>query len=162
MPDWAIILISAFGGGLAGAVLQPVVSHVMERVRFNTETRKRREQHLRRLLVDEMAWATKLIQAWHTILICQQIDQPMPFQERNALVKEAGWPPMWKVERIADTSLREWASQHFAMALDLSDRVLRGPQPNPGEATKLSQQLEALQSQIIGRMDDLNWPEVDN
>lgn len=51
MPDWAIVLVAAFGGGLAGAVLQPVVTYAMDRLRSKERIQKSRERALRRMVM---------------------------------------------------------------------------------------------------------------
>ena len=55
MPDWAIVLVAAFGGGLAGAVLQPLVTFWLQRMNSGKDIRKRRERSLRRMLSSRMA-----------------------------------------------------------------------------------------------------------
>ena len=44
MSDTVTVLGAAFGGGLAGAVLQPVVSYVLQRAHSGEEIRKGRER----------------------------------------------------------------------------------------------------------------------
>jgi len=170
MPDWAIVLLAAFGGGLAGAVLQPVVSHFLERVRSGEETRKRREQHLRRVLVGQMVHGRKLIEAWHTVIDRGLEKDSVPFDERYKILTRAGWAPLWapswELGRIKDDSLRQMATEYFAAADQLGRLVLHGEGPDwhqpPNPPLQAARQLESLQPQITLRMDELNWPEVDD
>lgn len=170
MPDWAIVLVAAFGGGLAGAVLQPVTAFLLQRIRSGEEIRKRREQHLRRMLVGQMVRGRKLIEAWHQIIDHGQVaGEPMPFEERKEIVRKAEWAPLWaplwELERIADKQLRQMAGEYFYVAGELGRLLLHGEGPDwhePGNPPlEMAEKLEDLQWQITLRMDELNWPEAD-
>jgi len=69
MSETATVLLAAFGGGLADAVLQPVVSHFLDRARAGERIRKRREQSPRRVLVGQMVRGRKLIEAWQRVAV---------------------------------------------------------------------------------------------
>ena len=170
MPDWAIVLVAAFGGGLAGAVLQPVVSHFLQGVRSKEEIRKRREQHLRRVLVGQMVHGRKLIEALQRVIVRGQEKDIPSLGERYEIVTQAGWAPLWapswELGRITDDRLRQMATEYFDAADELGRLVLYGEGPDwhepPNPPLQAAKKLECLQRQITLRMDELNWPEVDD
>lgn len=161
MPDWAIVLVAAFGGGLAGAVLQPVASHLLERIRSKEEIRKRRERHLRRMLTAGMKQGRKAISVSNLLQSRQARGAAVdPDEIRERLRLEEGMP-LWEPERIADSNLRNMACEYMEMEAKLAGLVLYGPFNGP-TATALTEHLEDLQGEISLRMDELNWPEVDD
>jgi len=163
MPDWSIVLLAAFGGGLAGAVLQPVVSYVLQRVRSAEEIQKNRERSLRRMLNTYMAMGRQ----YTGFSVRRKLDRSLkPAEVLTALneiaqrfVTQPG--AVWQPERIKVDSLYEMACEHHA-ELERLITVLSAKDYDPAEAQKLEDRLEELRRQITGRMDKLNWPEVDD
>ncbi len=114
MPDWAIVLAAAFGGGLAGAVLQPVVSYGMERLRRGEEIRKSRERSLRRMINHAIAEGREC--AMLSFLIEEGLKHcaPLTPEQIGAKLNEAEgrltWKDMpWQPDRIKDPALRQLA-----------------------------------------------------
>ena len=167
MPDWVVLLVAAFGGGLAGAVLQPVVTYAMQRLRSVEEIRRRRDQQLRRMVVGQMDRGRRLTQAWHAILNQHlEKDAPIPFHQRYNIVNQAEGAPLWEPNRIRDDGLQKMACEYFTAAEELRDLLVEGTfldsNEPPNEPLKRAQRLETLQPQVTDRMDQLNWPEVDD
>ena len=153
MSDTVTVLLAAFGGGLAGAVLQPVVSYVLQRVRSGEEIRKRRERNLRRMVEWELAWGSRVSAA---AVLSPQLTE----QHRFDMVKLDAGKVLWQPERIGDRDLQQMALEYAKLTGGLYQFALH---PGKGEeTTDLHRQLGALQSRIILRMDELNWPEVDD
>jgi glucose-6-phosphate-specific signal transduction histidine kinase len=160
VPDWAIVLVAAFGGGLAGAVLQPVTAHVLETIRRDEETRNRRERHLRRMLLSQMAWGIKLGAAVGTIRHFEKQGHHVPAELR----KEAATPDppsaVWQPERIQDSALREAADRLQTVLAELLHLTFSSP-IDDDQSARLAAEFNALRSTITLRMDELNYPEVD-
>lgn len=161
MPDWAVVLIAAFGGGLAGAVLQPVTAHVLERIRREEEIRKSRERTLRRMIAANTAWVGKLLVTAGTLRALELRGAPAPQELRQKLLTPDGSLPPWRPHRIADPALRDSAGRFGILAMDLLNRVSSG-QLVDVRAAEVMAELLALDHQMTARMDELNWPEVDD
>jgi len=156
MSDTVTVLLAAFGGGLAGAVLQPVVSYVLQRVHSGEELRKRRERSLRRMLDSVMEHgrycATRAMRA----LDPRTTDDWKEIEERLKGVPEFVWQP----ERIEDQCLRELAEKYDISFQELTRSLSAGLDPDA--IPRLAMDLFKLQKQITARMDELNWPEADD
>lgn len=161
MPDWAVVLIAAFGGGLAGAVLQPLASHILERLRREEETRKKRERHLRRMLVAQIRLGRGAVAMTTYAKARLQQRQAVSVEELQASLTPAPGGPLWEPQRIPDPQLREDAIKYDDTRAKLDDLLWHQP-IDFGRAFPLAQQLESLQVEITHRMDELNWPEVDD
>ena len=150
MSDTVTVLLAAFGGGLAGAVLQPVVSYVLQRIRSGEEIRRMRERSLRRMieaaLLDGRARAADLL--------LREVGIPVAAREREAR-------PLWQPERIPDPSLQRVAREYNEVRVGLF-RISSSNAPDYKKAYTLIGELEKLQQQITLRMDELNWPEADD
>lgn len=151
MPDWAIVLVAAFGGGLAGAVLQPVTAYVLETIRSKHEIRKRRERGLRRMLE---AW----LRHGRRIMVAQVRRSTGQRTDSSDLMDPS--VPVWQGSRIADPDLRAKAEQYRQTMVELLT-LLTSVEPDPLRGQQLIKELEDLQEQITVCMDELNWPEVD-
>jgi len=153
MSDTVTVLLAAFGGGLAGAVLQPAVSYVLQRVRSGEEIRKRQERSLRRMVEWELAWGSRVSAA---VVLSPHLTE----QHRFDMVKLDAGNVVWQPERIGDRDLQQMARECAKLTGGLFQFALH---PGKGEeAADLRRQLEALQSRITLRMDELNWPEADD
>lgn len=165
MPDWAIVLLAAFGGGLAGAVLQPVVSYALQRVRSKEEIRKSRERGLRFMLEVELDWAGYLLMACDIGLLREEIGVPLSVEDKMAmtgsgvLMYPKGVPP-WNPDRIRDTELRELVDGYYGSVRETA-QVFYLPQIDREKVRSLRGRLDELGAQIRRRMDELNWPEAD-
>ena len=151
MSDTATVLFAAFGGGLAGAVLQPVVSYVLQRVHSGEEISKRRERSLRRMIEAEIHWTSERA---GNLILSEVVDVP-----RAAGEKKEG--PLWQPERITDPSLQHMAREYYKVGLDLF-KLSCSNAPDYEKANTLFDELEKLQQKITLRMDELNWPEADD
>jgi len=160
-------LLAAFGGGLAGAVLQPLVVHGLERIRRSEEIRKSRERSLRRMLNSRMAVGRSAsalsFNAWlhETGLLPEPPDVLSEFRkigERFVADSAVAWQP----ERIEDPSLGEMARQYYAKSNDLLLGMAEPETQSKDGGIQLMKDLTTLQCDIARRMDELNWPEVDD
>ena len=161
MPDWAVVLVAAFSGGLAGAVLQPLASHILERIRREEDIRKTRERQLRRMLQSRMAMTAALVNDAWGILLRQAHGPPMTGKEKwEVLFRHAGGP-LWEPDRIRDPSLRK-SAYDYAHAAFLLFNALWPAQADQERVEGLVTQLDGIRAAITTRMDELNWPEVDD
>jgi hypothetical protein len=166
MPDWAIVLFAAFGGGLFGAVLQPVVSFVLQQINSGKEIARRRERSLRRMLNAEIVHGRGLM-GFSGVIVGRlrtgvHTAQGEMFQHLNALserrLEGAG---LWQPERIADADLRSTAKEYNEVLVKL-DSALFNSKYDEKMILQSGDRLEELQKKITARMDELNWPEVDD
>jgi len=67
----------------------------------------------------------------------------------------------WHPDRIEDRSLKEAACEYHAGILRLGEIVLQS-QDHERDARQLEDRMAELERQIVRRMDELNWPEVDD
>lgn len=158
MPDWAIILVSAFGGGLAGAVLQPMATYIMERVRAGEDIRRRRERSLRRMLAAQLAYGRRLM-AVRDVHFDPQFRSMTPLERLEKIKFPEGFPA-WEPERIADDQVRRIGIEYNWLAALLLG-ALSSDAPDEQKTAPLCARLRSLQTIINQRMDELNWPEVD-
>ena len=165
MPDWAIVLIAAFGGGLAGAVLQPVTSHLLEMIRRGEEIRRRRERSLRRMLQARMEHARTDLIVVELMCVYWRAGQPIP--SASDLKNRVGKPapvPFWAPSRISDPQLRQSATEHDQLFWELSQLLWKRPvgDATSGMVDALVDRFESVEADITRRMDELNWPEADD
>jgi len=160
MPDWAIVLFAAFVGGLAGAVLQPVVTFWLQRMNSGKEIRKRRERSLRRMLNSAMERGRHIATgAMRALYWADAGLASTDLKEIKDLLDEVP-EYVWQPERIEDHRLRELADEYDENFRDLTLSLSQGLDR---EAVRhLGKNLFELQQQITRRMDELNWPEVED
>jgi hypothetical protein len=144
-------------------LLQPLVAYALQRARAGEEIRKRRERSLRSMLNALMRSGRRAISLLSDIEISTKVGRPLSHAEIvqrsakivNRMVSEM---PLWEPERIQDPRLRqaalEYSDAHGEFVVLLTYDVEK--------ARELVDQLEALQRTITRRMDELNWPEVDD
>lgn len=160
MSETATVLVAAFGGGLAGAILQPVASYFLELARSGKEIRKRRERSLRRMLEGRIADGRCLLADEFT-LEARGFASILLTGDERAREIGFGTRPLWQPERISDPGLQQMARAYNEACSDLEILVRFAP-PDAGGAKKaaaLAGVLEDLQPRITRRMDELNWPE---
>jgi hypothetical protein len=163
VPDWAVVLVAAFGGGLAGAVLQPIVSHVLERASSKERIRRSRERCLRHMLSAWMSNARRLIGVSIIAYGFPPDARATELRRIQAMHPEPGTPP-WQPERIVDDELRLLAVEHNRL-LDQMFGLLWQSQLDQKQAEtlpSLCESIREIQPKITARMDELNWPEVDD
>jgi hypothetical protein len=165
MSETVTVLLAAFLGGLAGAVLQPVVSHVLERIRSDEETRRRRHQSLRFMLEVEIDWGNYLVMASKLALLQQGIGAPVSFeQKRNGVTSGLAMfrkgVPAWNPERVDDQQLQQLAIEYSEGVRNLAEAYYH-PVIDKDKAQALSERLDDMALRIRQRMDELNWPETD-
>jgi hypothetical protein len=166
VPDSAVVLVAAFGGGLAGAVLQPVISYVLETIRRKDEAREDRKRSLRRMIEEEFNWGRGLVAASKEMASrgADEGHHPLP-AERLSILKDAGEErPTWQNWRIRDRSLRSRVEKYLGTARVVRELLERGPMPDPGEPPYREllaalRDLERLEVEIMKRLDKLNWPD---
>jgi hypothetical protein len=166
VPDSAVVLVAAFGGGLAGAVLQPVISYVLETIRRKEEAQEDRKRYLRRMIEEEFNWGRDLVAASKEIARREADDgHHPPRAERLTILKEIGeGRASWQNWRIRDRSLRNKVEAYLGMARDVREHLAQGPMPDPGEPPYRElmaglRGMERLEVEIMKRLDKLNWPD---
>lgn len=168
MPDWAVVLVAAFGGGLAGAVLQPLASHVLERLRREEETRKKRERQLRRMIEARIKFrefheivlrAVRLLRhRGKRALSAREVIQRLEREEPSPPA------PSYRPERIPDPHLRQKATQYGELFAEFTGPLLLEEEMDSATEDRLlelADRINPLEKEIVRRMDELNWPEVD-
>jgi hypothetical protein len=60
MPDEVVVVEAAFGGGLAGAILQPLTSYAMDGLRSGDRKRMGLERNLRRMITNQILYGMNL------------------------------------------------------------------------------------------------------
>jgi 3-deoxy-D-arabino-heptulosonate 7-phosphate (DAHP) synthase class II len=70
--------------------------------------------------------------------------------------------PLWQPERISDPDLQTLARRYNEVTRDLRVRARFGNQQVKETLPELVTQSEALEVEITRRMDELEWPEVDD
>jgi hypothetical protein len=166
MPEWAIVLFAAFGGGLAGAVLQPVVIYALQRVRSGEEIRKRRERSLRRMLNSRMNTGRSASALSYKAVLHKSgvlLEPPDVLSELDKIGERfvADSAVAWQPERIEDPRLGEMAREYSDKTTLLLLRIAE-PESREDRTVQLRQDLQALEREIARRMDELNWPEVED
>jgi hypothetical protein len=161
VPDWAIVLIAAFGGGLAGAVLQPITSYAMDRLRASEQIRKSHERTLRRMIESKIEAAQRVNVALHVVWGFHQFGSPAP--PVRDLLKAEDFPisgPVLTSDRIADPELGAMAAEYSKLTTDLVVAVFF--QELDAESVEkllpMTHRLSELEKTMIRRMDQLNWP----
>ena len=162
--DALVIALAAFSGGLVGAVLQPAMSYLFDRLRSETTIRKTRQRNNRPMLTAKIREGRGYLASAATIHLlfsggelivdkAKRIDDLQPEKPEGYL---------WQPHRIDDENLRDMAIEYNQVAADLYGQILQD-RPNYEETARLGGLLETLQVQITNRMDkELNWPEVED
>jgi len=160
VSETATVLVAAFGGGLAGAILQPVASYLLELARSGKEIRKRRERSLRRMLEARIADGRRLLAAQFTLEARGYASVSLTGDEKAREIR-FGRRPLWQPERISDPGLQQMAHDYNRTCSDLEIlvRFCLLDTGNAKKAAALADVLEDLQPRITRRMDELNWPE---
>lgn len=147
-----VIVVAAFGGGLAGAILQPLMSYALDRVRSKERIRKDRERSLRRMLFAEIR-ETRRLQAWaRSIALGTELNRdlgtgPAPFGG-----------PFWEPHRIKHDALRKVVEEYNRLKASL---YTAGYEKDVDEIRRVDAQLNQLQVEITRIMDEQDWPEAD-
>jgi hypothetical protein len=159
MSDAVIVLVAAFGGGLAGAVLQPLVEYQLSRVRRNDEIRKQRERRLRQMIEQDIGFVRQMLLmiAGDTLRVERgEIIDPQDSWSQVVLPRK-----VWQPKRIPVPDLRKMADELDSLPMRLVTETAKG-----GSVLLLFPIIEGrrrdLQDAIIAKMDQLHWPEEDN
>ena len=150
--DTWLIVVAAFGGGLAGAILQPLMSYALDRVRSTETIRKNRERSLRRMLFAKIR-ATRTVQAW---AMTRALEQELGRSPSTGSLPIGG--PFWEPHRIKEPELKNKVEEYSGLSASL---YTAGYRLDVGEIRRLDEKLDALQVEITLTMDDLNWPEAE-
>jgi hypothetical protein len=157
-PELWIIFLSAFGGGLLGAVLQPLVGHFLEIFRSDRSFRKRRQQELRRMLRGKMGWGRRVMAVAKDACLMQEYGRTVPVLDRLQKLTEARPDyDLWEPESIRDDKLRGLALEYDRQSAFLW-REATEQNVNRQLIDDLVDSLISLQRKISQRMDDLVWP----
>ena len=162
MPEWAIVLVAAFGGGLAGAVLAPVMTYLMQRIGSSDQIRKNRERYLRRMIVARIR-AGRSAASEALMAIGRAFRDPTVSGDESASPAVAPQDsPLWQPERISDRDLQKLARRYDKLRNDLRVGARFGNEWVEESLDRLVTEIGGLEEQITARMDELNWPEVDD
>jgi hypothetical protein len=157
MTDSTTVLIAAFGGGLAGAVLQPITGFVLARVDSNKAHDRRLARKLRQMVEANLQYGRRLLIA--NMLRQPDTAGPIPWDQIIETVKLED-VPNWLPERIKDEPLRQLATAHNDECMMLYILLTQVP-TNEDHRETAAKRIDALAPEIIQRMDDLRWPEVE-
>jgi hypothetical protein len=120
---------------------------------------------MRRMVEARLEWARfeGIVVAAVTGLRRQGIPTPPPRAELNN-PRRPRHAPAWRPERIRDPKLREKALQHAQLFHQLQQLFMfgSGDEQDARELARLAPQLDGLDAEMIQRMDEMNWPEVDD
>lgn len=159
--DTVVIVTAAFGGGLFGAVLQPLLSYGLQKLTAKDDRRKRVEKHLRRMLTVWLGYALRAAIVAMEIVERRKVGLP-PLAEKDIYSRaDLGVHfPAWEPERIQDPALRKAAEKLYDTINPLTVRLF---DPNASDQWLDEQGMEIgrLRKAIIVRMDELDWPESD-
>ncbi len=163
MSDTGTVLIVAFGGGLAGAVLQPVVQYALDRLRSGHERRLARERSLRRMLLPFLAYADRLALAAGFTAAYKANGKESPLSKSALLDSLTSHEqlPAWEVVRIEDNGLRALCEELYQVVSMLMPGVLSDTDATPDQLNAEAKRLTDVRTSICLRMDALDWPEVD-
>jgi hypothetical protein len=164
VPDWAIP-ITAFAGALVGAVLQPVTNYAMDRLRARERIRKSRERTLRRMIESQIAAARRHCMALTVVWGFRQLGHSAP-PIRDLLKSEdsPGRGLICTPDRISDPELRAAAAEYAQLVANLGVAIWFQELDADSEEKllPLTHRLGELERAIIRRMDELDWPQVDD
>lgn len=155
--DMVAIIVSAFGGGLAGAVLQPALTHFLARANRQEEITLERMRRLRGMVEQNLTHGRRLMHASMLRFAAEQRGQAMPISEMYDASKIVDGNYYWQPERIPDEELRRLALQHNQLCTDLFLRLYKADVPEI-ERADLRQRIDELAPKLGERMDALNWP----
>lgn len=162
------ILVAAFGGGLLGSTVQPLIEDRLERSRTNEAIRKRRHARLRRMLESDTARFRKYMTFALLMLVRKKSGSTATPEEIEQSLKgvEVEILPL-EPHRIDDKDLRaladELAQLNFQFGIELTKQAVV-----PGASFDWEKWLEfepahqKLREAIIARMDALNWVAPDD
>lgn len=146
--DTWVIVLAAFGGGLAGAILQPLTSYIMQRLQSRETIRKARQRSVRRMIFQYIRH-TRRVQA---IALTNIQGQRVALDDM----------PFWEPERIDDKGLHGLVADYNKASSQLFVQATMKPDHSQELMEQLDQRLNELQRKITARMDGLNYPEIDD
>lgn len=126
MSEAVAVVGAAFIGGLAGAILQPLVEHGLERVRAKELRRKAIESRLRRMISSWLQYANQAAIVGTEILARQDLNlSPLNAAEIIERVKlnDHTFLP-WEAERIQDPQMRTLADELYATTLGVAVQLM--------------------------------------
>ncbi len=160
MSDTMTLLFAAFGGGLAGAVLQPVVSYFLQRARSGEEIRKRRERSWRRMIEAEIRRGQSAAFEGLEAAGCAARLSPVGAQDEDRATVPPAEASLWQPHRISDENLRHNVRRYHQVAGELWFGARLGNDEVKKGAGERARELERLEEEITLRMDELDWPEA--
>lgn len=121
-----LIVVSAFGGGLAGAILQPILAFGLDRVGSKDRRRKVIEQHLRRTVTRWLEFTTRAARTAIEIAARRDLNRSVLSDgEIVARLRLNDQPfPTWEAERIRDAEMRQLADQLYDISVKLPMELL--------------------------------------
>lgn len=159
MPDWAVVLVAALSGALAGAVLQLALAYVQRR-RSGEEAPMERERQLRWMLEALTVQGRVLASGSSLVALSRRDDFPAPAAKE---LQEQLWQfpqaPPWRPEGIDDIELQLHV-RDYADTMDRLHNLLSSERIDEEERLKLVARLGSLQARMTRRMAELRWPDV--
>ena len=160
--DTWLIVLAAFGGGLFGAILQPVLTYGMDRMRAGDQRRKAIERNLRRMMTLWLEFTTRVGATAVEIASRRDLGRPaLSDAEIMQRIRLAERPfPTWAAERIRDQTMRDLADALYEMAIKMPIRLI-DPSTSNSELDSAAHEIGRLRHDIVIRMDELDWPEFE-
>ena len=165
-PDIWVVVLAALSGGLIGSILQPGFEYILDKLRARDRERNRKERRLR-----------KMVEAFLQVGVSLEIgvDQIVWRAQRNLstsrdeclelLDSEREGTAFWPGRRIDDEMLRNTGAQFYNVVWELAVIARDSAYPlsliELAKMAELADRLASLRHEIIDRMDELNWPEID-
>lgn len=160
--DTWVIVVAAFGGGIAGAILQPTLAYSMDLLRGKGQRRKAIERNLRRMLTVWLGFTTKA--AMMAMEIAGRRDFGRPTLSEVEILQRIRMAeqhfPTWQIERIHDAQLEGLADKLYSIALVLPLRLI-DPNTTTTWLNDVAGEIGQLRRNIVIRMDELDWPEFE-
>lgn len=164
--DVGVTVVAAFGGGLAGAILQPVAEYLLSKTRASDERRRADRRDARKIVEAEVLRA----------------DREHDFAVRSQYTLEGDPPPEEKVKLLRQDIDRLWQKVEFRPVLlrdeelernlgelkqvmwdlmyDAHSFLKNGPREErlaPEKSREAFQQYGELRTRILERLDELGW-----
>lgn len=164
--DVAVTVVAAFGGGLAGAILQPVAEHLLSSRRAADERRRADRRDARELVEAEVRQAD--IQ--HEFARRSQYvltDDPSPEEKLQQLQQRI--QAVWENVRIRPVLLRddklerdldELQNVVWDLVYDARSLLQEGPREErltPEKSKERFKRYRELRTAILERLDELDW-----
>ena len=158
--DTWVIVLAAFGGGLAGAVLQPLISYLLQLRTRKQDIEAEINQGLRRMIYAWLDRGTKVYLVTMDAHARTLYDaEPLTNEEITAKLAFPSGFPILQSWRIGDQSLQTDVDEYVELYHQSRD-LCWNPTKDVELMDGLVKRMQELPRQITKRMDALGWPEA--